>query len=880
VVFAEVSVNSPIPSQETYTYEVPQGLSVKAGHGVYVPFGPRMLQGVVLELTESPRFEDPRPIAGLVAEAPLVSAQRLSVARWIAAHYLSPLYPAVSLMLPPGFERKPLTVIQPDVNFETFEGTLEHQAIVDQVKSKGRIELDDLKKALGLKRNASIQALVNTKVLARVYTLDRPRVAARVETLVQLAISEEEALGAANTTSPSKASREADLLERLANAGSLSLGEARSVAGRLAVINKLVSAGATNLEDSSLTLAIHPADALARASDLRTSASSRQRAAALRHLARNGGVTTLETLRRQTRVSRIVIEQLADDGLVTLVEKARERDPLEGRVFESKGTPTLTVEQAACASAIEAALVPGKNANFLLHGVTGSGKTEVYLHALAAAISQGKKAIVLVPEISLTAQTTRRFAERFPGRVAVLHSGLSAGELFDQWNGIAAGRYDVVIGARGAVFAPQPNLGLIVIDEQHEWTYKQSDQQPHYDARAVAAQLARAYGAALVAGSATPRIESFHAALEGQSRLLALDKRVVPGPPGGAPGSGPLPPVQVVDLRAELRAGNRSIFSRALTQAMGEVLAARQQVILFLNRRGSASFLLCRACGFVPRCSSCALAFSYHRAAGSLVCHGCNRRRSPIAACPSCAAPYLRPVGAGTQRVEEEAASRFPGVRVLRWDRDVTQGRNAHDRILDQFLNAEAQILVGTQMLAKGLDIPGVTLVGVLNADIGLNLPDFRAAERTFQLLTQVAGRAGRAGEGGRAIIQTYLPGHYAINAAAEHDYEIFYRAEIEQRRKLRYPPFRRLARLTYAHTGEQAALREADRVASQLRAEIRRQGLPSVEIVGPAPSFFPKRRGRYRWDILVKGERPHQLVRTLNLGNGWTVDVDPVSLT
>jgi primosomal protein N' (replication factor Y) len=338
--------------------------------------------------------------------------------------------------------------------------------------------------------------------------------------------------------------------------------------------------------------------------------------------------------------------------------------------------------------------------------------------------------------------------------------------------------------------------------------------------------------------------------------------------------------VQVVDLRAELRAGNRSIFSRALVDGMGEALGSGQQVILFLNRRGSASFLLCRACGYVPRCSSCGLAYSYHRADSRLVCHSCNRRRSPMSACPSCGGPYLKPVGAGTQRVEEEAATRFPGCRVLRWDRDVTQGRDAHDRILNQFLAGEAQILVGTQMLAKGLDIPGVTLVGVLNADIGLNLPDFRAAERTFQLLTQVAGRAGRAGSGGKAIIQTYLPGHYAINAAAEHDYEIFYRAEIEQRRKLRYPPFRRLARLNYAHTGEQAALREAERVASELRNEIRRQGLPAVDVIGPAPSFIARRRGRYRWDVLVKGERPHQLVRTMNLGNGWTVDVDPVSLT
>jgi primosomal protein N' (replication factor Y) (superfamily II helicase) len=303
-------------------------------------------------------------------------------------------------------------------------------------------------------------------------------------------------------------------------------------------------------------------------------------------------------------------------------------------------------------------------------------------------------------------------------------------------------------------------------------------------------------------------------------------------------------------------------------------------VILFLNRRGSAGFLLCRNCGFVPRCSSCGLAFSFHRGEEKLVCHSCNRRRSAYERCPQCRSPYLRPMGAGTQRIEDEAARLFPPARLLRWDRDVTQAKGAHERILEHFLNHDADILIGTQMLAKGLDIPGVSLVGVVNADVALNLPDFRAAERTFQLLTQVAGRAGRANAPGRVIIQTYLPDHYAVTAAAEHDYQPFFDREIEQRRRLRYPPFRRLVRVTFAHTSEDAALREADRLASELRNEARRRGVAGIEVIGPAPAFVPRVRGRYRWEVLLKGGEPSELIDGLALGQGWTVDVDPVSLT
>jgi primosomal protein N' (replication factor Y) len=424
--------------------------------------------------------------------------------------------------------------------------------------------------------------------------------------------------------------------------------------------------------------------------------------------------------------------------------------------------------------------------------VTGSGKTEVYLHALDHCVASGGRAIVMVPEIALTPQTVRRFRERFE-RVAVLHSGLTDGEMFDQWHGIAEGRYDVVIGSRSVVFAPQPDLRLIVIDEEHEWTYKQHDAQPRYHARDAAIELARRKGAAVVLGSATPDVVSYERASRGEYTMLALPERI--RPVAGADGvarpqaSAAMPAIDVVDLREELRGGNRGMFSGALTAAIRAALAADAQVILFLNRRGLAGHVQCRDCGFVPECGSCAVALTYHKQYDRLVCHQCNRHWRLPATCKQCGSPRVRLLGVGVEKVEAEAARAFPHARLLRWDRDVTRGRGAHDRILAAFLAHEADILIGTQMLAKGLDLPAVTLVGVVNADVGLHLPDYRSGERTFQLLTQVAGRAGRGERPGRVIIQTYTPDHYAIEAAARYDYEGFVGAELESRRRMGYPP-------------------------------------------------------------------------------------------
>ncbi len=419
-----------------------------------------------------------------------------------------------------------------------------------------------------------------------------------------------------------------------------------------------------------------------------------------------------------------------------------ERDPLAGHHYPHRPPPVLTPEQQGVYGAIEEALEASARgdgastgsarggAAFLLHGVTGSGKTEVYLKALEKTVALGRRGIVLVPEIALTPQTVRRFAERFPGQVAVIHSGLSEGQLFDQWQGIRQGRYAVVVGSRSALFAPQPDLGLIIIDEEHEWTYKQ-EQSPRYHAREAARMLAELTGAVLLLGSATPDVCTYQQALGGQYRLLTLRQRVRPQVAAGGSvtlaTSEAMPSVEVVDLREELMAGNRSIFSRALAQEVRAVLSAGEQAILFLNRRGAASFAQCRDCGYVPHCSSCAVSLTYHRQQDRLVCHQCNRGRRMPAVCPQCRSRRLRLVGIGVERVEEEAIKTFPGARLLRWDRDVTRGRGAHERILARFLAREADILIGTQMVAKGLDMPAVTLVGVVSADVSLHLPDFRA---------------------------------------------------------------------------------------------------------------------------------------------------------
>ncbi|MCC6177335.1 MAG: primosomal protein N' [Chloroflexi bacterium] len=602
--------------------------------------------------------------------------------------------------------------------------------------------------------------------------------------------------------------------------------------------------------------------------------------------------------------------------------------------------PPLTLPQQAATRRIVRAIEQHRHQAFLLHGVTGSGKTHVYLEAVAQTLARGRQAIVLVPEIGLTPATERRFAERFGERIAVLHSGLKPSEHRRSWERVRRGEADIVLGSRSALFAPVRRPGLVILDEEHEPAYRQ-DMSPRYHAREVALWWGQIARAPVVLGSATPDVESYYRAERGRYTLLTLATRYRHAPSGtqaaaspmrpnddrdsspatrsgegtassasvatssvltvalsavqamprstdgetGSPGESTpsydtsLPPVAIVDMRSELRAGHTSIFSRALTVALASVLGHGEQALLFLNRRGSATCVSCRDCGYVAGCRRCDIPLVYHRAGESLICHRCNRRQPLPERCPGCGGTRIRYFGLGTQRVEQELRNTFPAARVIRWDRDATAKRGAYEELWRSFAAGEADVLIGTQMIAKALDFPRVTLVGVVLADVGLFLPDFRAGERIFQLLTQMAGRGGRGTLAGRAIVQTYVPEHYAIAAAAQHDYHRFYEQEIAFRRAHGYPPLGRLVRLVYSARKEERCLRETMRVRGRLDEEIAHQAISDIQILGPAPCFMRRMRGLDRWQIVLRGDRFARLLDRLDLAHGWSIDVDPVSL-
>jgi primosomal protein N' (replication factor Y) (superfamily II helicase) len=573
------------------------------------------------------------------------------------------------------------------------------------------------------------------------------------------------------------------------------------------------------------------------------------------------------------------VAALFKKGLIELEERQVMRSPLHGQRIPATDPLRLSAAQRTACGVIEESLRAHRADVYLLHGVTGSGKTEVYLQAVAATILLERQAIVMVPEISLTPQAVERFAGRFPGRVAVLHSRLSPGERLDEWQRIRRGEADVIVGPRSALFAPVPRPGLLVVDEEHDPSYKQ-DSSPRYHARDSAAVLGRISGATVVLGSATPDVGTYHAAQSRRIRLLELPDRPVWETTGK---SRPMPPVEVVDMRQELKAGNRGMFSEVLARELGRTLEDEHQALLFLNRRGSSTVVLCRDCGFVVRCPNCEIPFTYHAAATRLICHRCDKREPSPATCPGCGGVRIRYLGVGTQKVEEEVARQFPQARVARWDRDVTAGKDAHEKILRHFARHEADVLVGTQMIAKGLDFPLVTLVGVISADTGLHLPDFRAPERSFQLLTQVAGRAGRATLPSRVVVQTYTPDHYAIQAAKDHDFHRFFGEEMSFRKSAHYPPAARLVRLVYSSESYDACRDAATVLRADLERAIAGVGMDGVEVIGPAPCFVARMKNRYYWQLLARAspaQGSQQLHALLDsVPPGWVIDVDPVDL-
>lgn len=581
------------------------------------------------------------------------------------------------------------------------------------------------------------------------------------------------------------------------------------------------------------------------------------------------------TFRERLDVSRNIITALRDKGVIEEVELSEDRAPKP----VPAPAPRLTPAQEHAWSVFRSALDQGNPQPHLLFGVTGSGKTEIYLRAVGWALAHRKSAIVLVPEIGLATQVVQRFIDRFPGRVAVLHSGLKNAERRDVWEGIAEGRYDVVVGPRSALFAPMIRPGVIIIDEEHDSAYKQ-DSEPRYHARKVATYLARQVGAGLIMGSATPAVESAWYADLGDYRKLVLPDRVSPAvidAESGGAGALALPDVEIVDLRLELRQGNVSLLSSALQHNVAASLDRGEQAILLLNRRGQSTVVLCRSCGLRLICPFCEIPLVFHRDRSKMICHRCNFQEAPPRSCPQCDG-QLDFFGAGTQRVEEEVRRLYPGVSVLRWDQDSVRRQGGYDAMLRRVERRDADIVVGTQMVAKGFDLPGVTTIGVINADTMVHLPDFRGPERTFQLLTQVAGRAGRRGPGSRVAIQTYTPRHYAIQAAAQHDYDAFYDAEVAFRDQHRYPPFSRLVRYVVRHEKERQAALESEKMARQVARHARRNGV-EIDILGPTPAFAAKVRGKYQWQIVIRTPELDELLDGLPAAPGWIVDVDPQSM-
>ena len=553
------------------------------------------------------------------------------------------------------------------------------------------------------------------------------------------------------------------------------------------------------------------------------------------------------------------VAALARRGYVVEAGRVTFRRPPDAAVEPPAPPPALTGAQSRAVAAVAEAM-EGDGGTFLLHGVTGSGKTEVYLRCIEQCLRLGKQAIVLVPEIALTPQTVGRFRARFSDGIAVLHSRLSAGERFDEWRRIRLGAARVAVGARSAVFAPFDNLGLIVVDEEHEGSY-QSESAPRYHAVEVAQRRAQAAGAPLLLGSATPSLLSYFRACSGRYRLLELPERVM---------CRPLPAVEVVDMREEFLSGNNGIFSGRLVSLLGECLETGRQAMLFMNRRGYSTFVSCRACGSVVQCPNCDVSMTYHKADQRLRCHFCGASAPVPARCPVCGKPFIKYFGIGTEQVEEQLHALFPGARALRMDTDTMRGRDAHARLLEAFAAGEAQVLIGTQMIAKGHDFPNVTLVGVVAADATLCIPDYRSAERAFQLLTQVSGRAGRDEAPGRVVVQTYQPGHPVIRFARAHDYRGFYQYEMLERRKALLPPYSLFVRILFSGRDEAALEAAGERYGRELERELLallgEEGAQDLLLLVPSPAPIRKKQGAYRYQVLVKLLRTKRTAAAIRL--------------
>ncbi|WP_414047980.1 primosomal protein N' [Macrococcus equi] len=579
------------------------------------------------------------------------------------------------------------------------------------------------------------------------------------------------------------------------------------------------------------------------------SKNDKQLAACEEVLSNRDGLTFVELESRG--ISKGVCNTLIKNGVFEKIELEQQRDPFAHKVFFEDEKKQLLPEQEAAFNAIHQAYLDKQAETFLLHGVTGSGKTEVYLQLISEVLDNNQQAIVLVPEIALTPQMVDRFKSRFGDEVAVLHSGLSTGERYDEWRKIKHQTASVSVGARSSIFAPFKDVGIIIIDEEHETTYKQED-YPRYHAREIAQWRAKYHNCPVVLGSATPSLETYARAEKGVYTKLEMLTRA---------NQQAMPDMYVANMRDELANGNRSMFSEILREKIQEKIDKDEQVVLFLNRRGHAQFMLCRDCGHVPMCPNCDISLTYHKFTDELKCHYCGHKEPPVNVCPSCGSEHIREMGVGTQKVEEIIYETFRNAKVIRMDNDTTRKKGAHEKLLEQFKRKEANILLGTQMIAKGLDFPDITLVGVLNADTMLNLPDFRASEKTYQLLTQVSGRAGRSTKRGEVVIQTYNPEHYAVRYAMENNYKGFYNEEMNYRRLAKYPPYFYMIYLNFSHQDLRKVLVESKHIHQILLQHL----TPGSYVLGPAPSPIARINNQHRFQVIIKFKSEPELLKALN---------------
>lgn len=837
--YVEVAVNIPRITG-VFHYHLPEELEGRVVPGclVTVPFGAQTVQGVVLAFVPEPEVPTTRPVGDLLDSQPALTPAQMALARWMSNENLAPLALCMDAMLPPGLSQQADTLytrLLPDpLPPEIHPNPLELR-LLDLFAKRGSLRGRQIETAFPRQNpRPALQATVRRGWVRSQNVLPPPTVHPKLVRNARLTASPAEIEAA---------------LPQLGRAG--------------------------------------------------TPAFQRRRAV-LNYLTREPWEVDLPWVYAESGATLPDLQKLADLGLIVLGESEVIRDPLAEMDVPPAEPPELTADQRRVWDALRPALAAAQTAPvppYLLRGVTGSGKTEIYLRAAAETLRLGRQVLILVPEIALTPQTVRRVLARFPGQVGLIHSRLSPGERYDTWRRIRAGKLPVVVGPRSALFAPLPDVGLIILDECHDASYDQTELPPYFSTVRAAETYARIAHAVCLFGSATPSLPQTYRVERGIWRGLSLPGRILAHQQtveqqirrlGLTPSEGTvegeallqaLPPVEVVDMREELKAGNRSMFSRTLQQALKETLDANQQAILFLNRRGSSTYVFCRSCGITVRCPRCDLPLVHHTHPETLLCHQCGYRRQMPLKCPACGSRALRPLGAGTEKVEAEVQGLFPSARTLRWDADTTREKGAHEIILAHFANHRADILVGTQMLAKGLDLPLVTLVGAVLADVSLNLPDYRSAERTFQLLTQVAGRAGRSPLGGRAIFQTFQPDHYAIQAASHHDYDAFYAREMEYRRRLGYPPYQRLVRLEVRDASSERAQMTAEKLAGEVRGWLRAAEKTATELIGPVPCYFSRVGGVYRWQIILRGPDPVPALRGKDLPEHVRVEIDPPSL-